>query len=66
MLSSPMLLYPQIYEILLVLEKDTRRAKVKIEVEMFSVPAPILKIQCASTCYPTFGGVFVNPSSRFG
>lgn len=59
-LTSP----ARIYEILLVLEKDTRRAKVKIELEMQSVPAPIVTIECASLCFPTFSGVYVNPTSR--
>eukprot|EP00095_Tigriopus_kingsejongensis_P009160 maker-scaffold798_size95657-snap-gene-0.29 protein:Tk09160 transcript:maker-scaffold798_size95657-snap-gene-0.29-mRNA-1 annotation:"hypothetical protein IscW_ISCW000316" len=59
-LTSP----ARIYEILLVLEKDTRRAKVKVELEMQSVPAPIATIECASLCFPTFDGVFVNPTSR--
>ena len=56
--------YSKVFEILLIISKDTRRAKAKIEVEMLSVPAPIVEIVCASLCFPTFGGVFVNPTSR--
>ena len=56
--------YAKVYEIMLVLEKDTRRAKAKIEITMTSVPAPIVSIECASLCFPTFGGVFINPTSR--
>lgn len=50
---------------MLVLEKDTRRARAKIEVEMLSVPAPIVEIACVSTCYPTFGGA-PKISLKFG
>ena len=31
---------------------------------MQAVPAPIVSIECASLCFPTFGGVYVNPTSR--
>ena len=34
--------------------------------ELGSVPAPIVEIKCTSQelCFPKFGGVFVNPTSR--
>jgi hypothetical protein len=28
------------------------------------VAVPIVEIECASQCYPSFAGVFVNPTSR--
>lgn len=51
---------------MLVLEKDTRRAKVKIELDLGEIPAPIASIKCShkDLCFPTFGGVFVNPTTR--
>jgi hypothetical protein len=43
---------------------DTRKAKAKIEIQLLKVPVPIVEIQCASKCYPSFEGVYVNPTSR--
>lgn len=62
--TASFITYGQVYEFLLILSKGNRRAKAKIEVEMLSIPAPIVAIECVSLCFPTFGGVFVNPSSR--
>ena len=42
--TASFITYAQTYEILMVLAKDDRRAKVKIQVEMLSVPAPIVAI----------------------
>ena len=38
----------------------------KIELALGEVPAPIAEIKCVNDelCFPTFGGVFVNPTSR--
>ena len=38
----------------------------KIELDLGAVPAPIAEIKCVNSelCFPTFGGVFVNPTSR--
>jgi hypothetical protein len=51
---------------MLILSKDTRQAKAKIELDLGSIPAPISQIECASDglCFPAFGGVWVNPTSR--
>ncbi len=51
---------------MLVLSKDTRQSKAKIELELGSIPAPIAQIDCASAglCFPAFGGIWVNPTSR--
>ena len=58
--------YSRVYEILLVLSKDTRKAKAKIELDLSSIPAAIIQIECASEglCFPAFGGIWVNPTSR--
>jgi hypothetical protein len=39
---------------------------VKIELDLGAVPAPIAEIKCSNSelCFPKFGGVFVNPTSR--
>ena len=49
-----------------MLSKDTRKAMAKIELALGEVPAPIAEIKCVNDelCFPTFGGVFVNPTSR--
>ena len=64
--TSSLVTYAQIYEISLVLSKDTRVSQVKIEVDVGIIPAPIVDIECAAEglCFPTFGGIFVNPTSR--
>ena len=51
---------------MLVLSKDTRQAKVKIDLDLGEIPAPIASIKCShkDLCFPTFGGVFVNPTTR--
>ena len=38
----------------------------KIELALGEVPAPIAEIKCVNDelCFPKFGGVFVNPTSR--
>ena len=65
----------RIYEFLLILSKDTiidatttqtRRAMAKIELDLGEIPAPIAEIKCVNDelCFPKFGGVFVNPTSR--
>lgn len=64
--TASLITYSRVYEIMLVLSKDTRTAKAKIELDLGSIPAPIAEIQCASEglCFPAFGGVWVNPTSR--
>ena len=64
--TASFITYSRIYEILLILSKDTRRAMVKIEIDLGAVPAPIAEIKCINSdlCFPKFGGVFVNPTSR--
>ena len=38
----------------------------KIELDLGEIPAPIAEIKCVNDelCFPKFGGVFVNPTSR--
>ena len=69
--TASLITYGRIYEILLVLQKTdkdgkTRSNKAFVELELGSVPAPISEIKCTSQelCFPKFGGVFVNPTSR--
>ena len=64
--TASLITFSRIFEIMLVLGKDTRRQKVKIELEINSVPSPVAQIKCShpDLCFPTFGGVFVNPTSR--
>ena len=52
-------------QVRLVLSKaDGRKSSAKINIELLSVAVPIVAIECASTCYPSLTGVFVNPTSR--
>lgn len=53
---------------MIVMQKDNRRAKTKIEIEVGKDPSPILQINCLSekSCFPGDGGVFINPNSRLG
>ena len=64
--TASLVTYGRIYEILLILQKDTRRAKVILELDLGAVPAPITEIRCINDelCFPRFGGVFVNPTAR--
>ena len=64
--TASLVTYGRIYEFLLILEKDTRRAKAIIELALGEVPAPIAEIKCVNDelCFPKFAGVFVNPTSR--
>ena len=64
--TASLVTYGRIYEILLILQKDTRRAKVILELDLGAVPAPITEIKCINDelCFPRFGGVFVNPTAR--
>lgn len=58
--------YARVYEVMVVISKDDRKAKAKIELEVGEIPAPVSAISCISQslCFPVFGGVFVNPTSR--
>jgi hypothetical protein len=64
--TASLVTYSRVYEIMLVLSKDTRQSKAKIELDLGSIPAPVAQIECASAglCFPAFGGVWVNPTSR--
>ena len=69
--TASLITYGRIYEILLVLSKTDKDGKTRsnqafVELELGSVPAPIVEIKCTSQelCFPKFGGVFVNPTSR--
>ena len=54
------------YEIMVVVEKEHRRSKAKIEVEIGEIPGPIVSITCLSEalCFPGYDAVYVNPTSR--
>ena len=58
--------FGKVYEITLVLKKDTRRSKVILELELGQIPEPIMEVKCLSDelCFPGPNGVFVNPTSR--
>ena len=58
--------YGQVYELMVVISKDTRRAKVKIELDLTNLPVPVVSIRCAQEelCFPSYGGVFINPQLR--
>lgn len=58
--------YSQIYEVMVVISKGDRRAKAKVEIEIGSIPSPVMSIKCKSKslCFPGYGGVFVNPTTR--
>ena len=64
--TSSLVTYAQVYEVSLVILKDTRMAQVKMDIDVGIIPAPIVEIECASEglCFPTYGGIFVNPTSR--
>ena len=70
--SSSFIAYANVFEVRLVLSKMsiydgrevTRKSSAKIDIELLSVAVPIVAIECASTCYPSLTGVFVNPTSR--
>jgi len=64
--TSSFVTYAQLYEISLVVMKDSRVSQVKIMVDIGVIPAPIIEIECATEglCFPTFGGIFINPTSR--
>ena len=64
--TSSLVTYAQVYELSVVVQKDVRYSQVKIELDVGVIPAPIVEIECAAAglCFPTFGGIFVNPTSR--
>ena len=69
--TASLITYGRLYEILLVLSKTdkdgrTRKNIAAVELELGALPAPIAEIKCTSQelCFPKFGGVFVNPTSR--
>ena len=58
--------FSQVYEIMVVISKGERRGRAKIEIEVKSVPSPIIAIKCKSEslCFPTYNGVYINPTTR--
>ncbi len=60
------IIYGRIYEIMLVLTKDTRRSKVVIELDLGQIPEPIMEVKCLTQdmCFPGTNGVWVNPTAR--
>ena len=65
--TSSFVTYAQVYELSLIVGKDTRKGMVKMDIDLGVLPVPLLEIDCAAPglCFPTFGGIFVNPTSRF-
>ena len=65
--TSSFVTYAQVYELSLIVSKDTRKGMVKMDIDLGVLPVPLLEIDCAAPglCFPTFGGIFVNPTSRF-
>ena len=64
--TSSFVTYAQVYEVSMIVSKDERVAQVKVEVDIGVLPVPLVEIDCASPglCFPTFGGIFVNPTIR--
>ena len=65
--TSSFISYAQSYEFTLIVEKDVRRAMVTLEIDVGSIPAPIVEAECLNAdrdCFPMAGGVMVNPTSR--
>ena len=64
--TSSLVTYAQVYEVTMIVSKDNRIAQTNIKVDVGVIPAPVIEIGCASEglCTPTFGGIFVNPTSR--
>ena len=67
--TSSFISYAQAYEFALIVSstKDGRRAMVTLEVDVGSIPAPIVQAACLNEerdCFPMAGGVMVNPTSR--
>ena len=64
--TSSFVTYAQVYELSLIVSKDTRKGMVKMDIDLGVLPVPLLEIDCAAPglCFPTFGGIFVNPTSR--
>ena len=61
--------YAQVYEIVLILSKDERRAVTKLEIDVSSAPALMVNIECINEedmCFPSYKGLFVNPTNRLG
>ncbi|CAL4110573.1 unnamed protein product, partial [Meganyctiphanes norvegica] len=58
--------YDALYEIVVMIQKDKRYALTKVQIKVLKEAPPEMSIQCADPklCIPTFGGVYVNPSSR--
>ena len=64
--TSSFVTYAQVYELSLIVSKDSRKGMVKMDIDLGVLPVPLLDIDCAAPglCFPTFGGIFVNPTSR--
>ena len=65
--TSSFVTYAQVYELSLIVSKDSRKGMVKMDIDLGVLPVPLLDIDCAAPglCFPTFGGIFVNPTSRY-
>ncbi len=65
--TSSFVTYAQEYEFTLILKKDTRKAMVTLKIDVGSIPAPIVSVECLDkekACFPVAGGMMINPTSR--
>ena len=65
--TSSFVSYVQTYEITLILSKDTRKAIITLEIDVGSIPAPAVQVECLDDermCYPYYHSLFVNPTKR--
>ena len=65
--TSSFISYAQAYEFSLIVTKDSRKAMITLEIDVGSIPAPIVQAECLNgerDCFPMVGGVMINPTSR--
>lgn len=65
--TSSFITFSRTFEFTLILSKDTRKAITTLRVEVTSFPPPITTLACLSQeqmCFPSFKGLFVNPTKR--
>jgi hypothetical protein len=65
--TSSFVTYAQAYELTLIVKKDTRKAMITLEIDVGSIPAPIIKVQVESQFYIYWEGeqreIFYGASS---
>lgn len=65
--TSSFISYVQTYEITLIISKDTRKAITTLQIDVGSIPAPAVQVECLDEermCYPFHHSRFVNPKKR--